>query len=76
MAYADGEKVMAEIEDLIKSLYLKVFSNHPKTLEYPLPKSAFIRMSYEEAMSKHGSDKPDLRINGLVGSPLTVKDLN
>ena len=76
MAYADGEKVMAEIEYLIKSLYLKVSSNHPEILENPLPESAFVRMSYEEAMSKHGSDKPDLRINGLVGSPLTVKDLN
>ena len=76
MAYADGETVMAEIEYLINSLYLKVSSNHPEILETPLPESAFVRMSYEEAMSKHGSDKPDLRIGGLVGSPLTVKDLN
>jgi aspartyl-tRNA synthetase len=76
MAYADGNKVMKEIEYLIKSLYRRVSSNHPETLGKPLPNSAFVRMSYEEAMSTHGSDKPDLRINGLVGSPLTVKDVN
>jgi aspartyl-tRNA synthetase len=76
MAYADGEKVMAKIEYLIKFLYLKVSSNHPATSLYPLPKSDFVRMSYEEAMSKHGSDKPDLRINGLVGSASRFKDLN
>ena len=74
MEYADGRAVMARVEILIKSIY-KYFSTKPAGfLKKPLPDYHFIRMPYEEAMSNHGSDKPDLRIEGLVGYPIMSED--
>lgn len=64
MAFARGEDVMGAVERLVKRLWkkaeeldsnIKSFSNSP-----------FPRMTYTEAMSMHGVDKPDLRIKNLV----------
>lgn len=77
MAFADGERVMTEVEGIIRSVYGKFLQPHGP-IEKPLPDSPlFLRMPYEEAMSKHGSDKPDLRIQGLVRwSSLVSKTYN
>jgi len=72
MAFADGERVMTEVEDIIRNVYGNFLQPHGP-IETPLPDSPhFLRMPYEEAMSKHGSDKPDLRIQGLVRWSLLV----
>jgi aspartyl-tRNA synthetase len=65
MAFTDGEGVMNRVEKLIKSVYMK-FASPGTAITSPLPETPFPRMSYEDAMSKHGSDKPDLRIKPLV----------
>jgi aspartyl-tRNA synthetase len=59
MAWADGEDVINRVEELMKALWLE-FSDQT-------PAPAFDRMRYHDAMTKYGSDKPDLRIPGLVG---------
>ncbi|KAJ4286056.1 aspartate--tRNA ligase msd1 [Kalmusia sp. IMI 367209] len=64
MAFANEEQVMAEIEHLVGDLwYINSHLNIPK----PIP-----RMTYQEAMSSYGSDKPDLRyaakIHSVTGS--------
>lgn len=64
MAWVDGEGVMQRIEKLIKSLYSKFSKSHSSLP--PLPDGPFYRMTYDTAMSYHGSDKPDLRVPGLV----------
>jgi aspartyl-tRNA synthetase len=74
MAYADGNRVMGRVELLIKSIYTYFATKPWGFIEKSLPESPFIRVLYEEAMSKHGSDKPDLRIKGLVSSLLIHKD--
>ncbi len=65
MAFANGELVMNRVEKLMKSIYAK-FAQPGSPIASPLPDEPFVRVSYEEAMSLHGSDKPDLRIKGLV----------
>jgi aspartyl-tRNA synthetase len=62
---------MRRIEALIKGIYAN-FVQHGGPIKKLLPDSPFIRMTYEEAMSKHGSDKPDLRIKGLVSISLLI----
>jgi aspartyl-tRNA synthetase len=64
MAWTDGEGVMARVEKLIRALYKRFTA--PDTSLPPLPETPFHRITYDEAMSHHGSDKPDLRIPGLV----------
>lgn len=59
MAYVDQEDVMAMAEKVIKAIWEAAGYGDQVTL--PLP-----RISWQEAMDKYGSDKPDLRF----GNPL------
>ena len=54
MSFATGEDVVRLVEELIQTLWNEVFGK-------ALP-SSFPRMTYEEAMAKYGSDKPDTRL--------------
>ncbi|RKF83710.1 Aspartate--tRNA ligase, mitochondrial [Golovinomyces cichoracearum] len=68
MAFADGEQVMNLVESLIKHVYKKFAEQVPKlnpveNLSRMVP---FPRITYNEAMSRYGSDKPDLRIDGSI----------
>jgi aspartyl-tRNA synthetase len=53
-SFVEEQDLMALMEQMIRELFDKV-------LNVSLP-NPFPRMSYEEAMSRFGSDKPDLRI--------------
>ncbi|KAI5306337.1 hypothetical protein KEM56_001328 [Ascosphaera pollenicola] len=55
MAFATGEDVMQTMERTVKQVW-------SKAMPMPLPETAFPRITYEEAMSKYGSDKPDTRL--------------
>lgn len=68
MAFTDGEGVMRKVEQLIKAVY-KRFAKIGTPVKSPLPEAPFHRITYDKAMSKYGSDKPDLRLKGLVGWP-------
>lgn len=54
MAFSTGEDVMNVMESVIKMLWSDL-------LQVDLP-DKFARMTYHEAMSRYGSDKPDLRL--------------
>lgn len=55
MSFATGETVMQCVESTLKRLWadLLAFKDFP---------DQFQRLTYNEAMTKYGSDKPDLRI--------------
>ncbi|OJD19907.1 aspartate-tRNA ligase [Emergomyces pasteurianus Ep9510] len=55
MSFATGEDVMAIIEAAVKRLWSSLMPE-------PLPAENFPRITYEHAMAKYGSDKPDVRI--------------
>ncbi len=54
-SFLNEEQIMSLAEEMIRMLFSKV-------LDVQLP-DPFPRMSYDEAMTRYGSDKPDLRIN-------------
>jgi aspartyl-tRNA synthetase len=54
MAFSSGEDVMEMIESVIKRLWSDCLGISDLS-------DVFQRMTYEEAMSRYGSDKPDLR---------------
>ncbi|KIW07390.1 aspartate-tRNA ligase [Verruconis gallopava] len=55
MSFAKGEQVMEVIEQLLVTLWKRLLDH-----EIPQP---IKRMTYHEAMSRYGSDKPDLRLS-------------
>ena len=59
MAFATSEDVMSTIELIIRRLWRDCLAIHD------IP-DTFRRMIYEEAMSKYGSDKPDLRFGSEI----------
>ncbi|PNS14216.1 aspartate-tRNA ligase [Sphaceloma murrayae] len=59
MAFAGQEEVMTVIEGLVKTLWKDMLGTD-------LWSAAFQRMTYEEAMSKYGSDKPDTRLGSEI----------
>jgi aspartyl-tRNA synthetase len=60
MAFATGKDVMRTVEDVVRELW-------KSQLGIQLP-GAFPRVTYEDAMSKYGSDKPERRIGMEVRS--------
>ncbi len=63
MAFADQEDVFSVIEKVLPPVFEK-YGKYKKASKAP-----FIRVPYNEALEKYGSDKPDLRID------LTVSDV-
>ena len=55
MSFVDEEDVMNVIESLVAKVFKEV-----KNIDIKLP---LMRMSYNEAFDRYGSDKPDLRFN-------------
>lgn len=55
MSFATGEDVMGVVEGVIRNLWTKLKGDDD------VPAGAFRRMTYKEAMSRYGSDKPDTR---------------
>ena len=62
MSFIDQEDIFTIVEGLMKRFFKQVWN---RELQIPLP-----RLSFDEAMEKYGSDKPDLRFN------LEMKTLN
>ncbi len=59
MSFGEQEELFRIVEGMMK----EIFSLNGKNIEYKFPV-----MTYEEAMNRYGSDKPDLRI------PLEIRD--
>jgi len=55
MSFIDEEDIYQTVEGLMKCLYTEMWS---KKLQLPIP-----RFTFDEAMEKYGTDKPDLRFN-------------
>jgi aspartyl-tRNA synthetase len=58
MSFIDEEDIFEVVEGLLKSVW-------KETLDMDIP-TPFIRMPYEYAMDKYGSDKPDTRFEMLL----------
>lgn len=66
MSFVEEEDILALMERLLKHLFERV-------LDIPL-EIPFTRLSYQEAMQKHKSDKPDLRQEGEKFKFVWIKD--
>lgn len=62
MSFVDQEDIFEVVEGLMKRFFKEIWQ---KDLQLPLP-----RLSFDEAMERYGSDKPDLRFD------LEMKTLN
>lgn len=55
MSFVDSEDVMTLAEGFLKRVFKEILNKEVKT--------PFLRMTYDEAMNRFGSDKPDLRFS-------------
>lgn len=62
MSFATGEDVMRSIETLVRKLWREL-------LQADTIPEIFPRISYQEAMSMYGSDKPYMKLGMQVRSP-------
>ncbi|THV99751.1 hypothetical protein D6D27_00755 [Aureobasidium pullulans] len=58
MSFATGQDVMSTVESVIKTLWQKLLG-----ISYD---GQFPHLSYEDAMSTYGSDKPDVRLGSKI----------
>lgn len=63
---------MSLVESLIKKIYHRFANQVPELAvqDNLNQQKIFPKMTYQEALSRHGSDKPDLRIAGQVSRHL------
>ena len=57
MAFATQDDVLSTLEEVLQPIYVK-YGRYDRVSSYP-----FQRISFNEAMERYGSDKPDLRID-------------
>ena len=57
MAFASQDDVLSTLEEVLQPIYVK-FGQYDRVSSYP-----FVRIGFNEAMERYGSDKPDLRID-------------
>ena len=57
MSFATREELFNLTEEFLSKAFKKIYNINLKT--------PFLTLTYKEAMDKYGSDKPDLRINGM-----------
>lgn len=70
MSFAKGEQVMKLVEGLLMTLWYNLVRS--EIGEGTQVKSPFPRMTYQDAMSMYGSDKPDIRLGMEVRSLLSL----
>jgi aspartyl-tRNA synthetase len=64
MSFITEDDIMNMIEGMVVQVFQKMFQT-----ELPRP---FLRLPYEEAMNRYGSDKPDLRVKGLEFQDVSI----
>lgn len=71
MSFADAKDVQNVIESTVKKVWTEVAKEEIKTIDGPsgIKSGDLVHLSYDEALSKYGIDKPDLR------SSLEVEDM-
>ena len=65
----DLEMCFATQDDVLQTVEQVIYNTFKKHTKWTVNETAFIRIPYNEAMEKYGTDKPDLRI------PLIINDL-
>ncbi len=68
MAFASQEDVFAVLEDVLPPVFEK-FGTYNRASRAP-----FTRISYNDALERFGSDKPDLRIRGELKDAFILED--
>ncbi len=68
MAFASQEDVFAVLEDVLPPVFEK-FGTYNRASKAP-----FARISYNDALERFGSDKPDLRIKGELKDAFVLED--